>query len=93
MSRLSQAFPTCRDMSRLLSEAMDRRLAWHVRARMHAHLRICALCRAYRRQLSMLRHILRRDPARLSDEATSPHQGLSEEAKERIRRALDSSRP
>lgn len=93
MSRLVHLLPTCRDMSRLLSDAMDHRLPWHARAKMYAHLRICALCRAYQRQLSLLRAVLRHDPARLSDDATSAHRGLSLEAKERIRRVLDSFRP
>ena len=93
MSRPSRWFPTCQDMSRLLSDAMDTQLPWHLRARMHVHLRICALCDAYKRHLSLLRSILRHDRARTGDEATSQQPGLSPDAKERIQRALDSHRP
>ncbi|GKS59561.1 hypothetical protein YTPLAS18_30880 [Nitrospira sp.] len=93
MSHPSRWFPTCRDMSRLLSDAMDARLPWHVRARMHVHLRICTLCEAYQHHLALLRSVLRHDGApQIADTTTPPQSGLSAEAKERIRRTLDSSR-
>ena len=93
MSHPSRWLPTCRDMSRLLSDAMDTRLPWHLRARMYVHLRVCTLCEAYKQHLALLRSVLRHDRARqIVDEEASPRSGLSTEAKERIRRALDSSR-
>ena len=85
---------TCQEMARLLSDAMDHRLPWHVRIRMHVHLRMCQVCKSYQRQLVLLRHLLLdnlRHPRRSREAEPTVQPQLSAEAKERIRRALDSS--
>ena len=83
---------TCQDMSRLLSDAMDRSLPWHTRLRMRLHLRVCILCRQYQQQLTLLRNVLRKSDTKLheADRVNAP--ALSPEAKARIQRALDSHR-
>lgn len=78
-------------MARLLSESLDRTLPLHVRIRMYLHLRMCVLCTQYKRQLELLRRVLRKDGAKLIEADRPQKPSLSAEAKERIRRALDSS--
>lgn len=90
MSRRSSIIYTCQDMSRLLSDAMDRALPWHMRLRMRLHLRICLLCRQYKQQLTLLRDILRKSDNQLTDADHANAPSLSPEAKARIQRALDS---
>lgn len=70
--------PTCREMSRLLSEARDggRPIGWHMRV----HLGICAVCRRALAQFGILGAMVKKSPA------DGP--GLSAEAKDRLRRAL-----
>lgn len=70
--------PSCRDVSRLLSEARDtgRPLGMHTRL----HLAICDVCRRVLAQFEVLGAAARREPA------AGP--SLSAEAKERLRRAL-----
>lgn len=92
MSWLFRMLPTCRDMTRLLSDSMDRTLPVHIRLRMVLHLRMCVLCERYKRQLGLLRDVLRKDGARLIEVDRPQKPRLSAEAKERIRRAIDSSR-
>ena len=89
MSWLAHLAPTCQEMARLLSDAMDHRLPWHVRIRMHVHLWMCQVCRSYQHQLALLRNLLRRKSHSEAEPTAQPQ--LSAEAKERIRRALDSS--
>jgi hypothetical protein len=84
--------PTCRDMTRLLSDAMDRTLPFHVRMRMRLHLRICVACERYKHQLTLIRNLLRKDGAQLIDHYRPQKPCLSAEAKARIQRALDSHR-
>ena len=91
MSWVARLVPTCQEMSKLLSDALDQRLPWHIRARMFVHLRMCVLCEQYRDQLALLRRLLRRTYDSHSTGGPAPQPGLSDEAKERIRRALDSS--
>jgi hypothetical protein len=90
MSRRASLIYTCQDMSRLLSDAMDRTLPWHTRLRMQLHLRICLLCRQYQHQLTLLRAVLRKSGNQLTEAEHTHAPGLSPEAKARIQRALDS---
>jgi hypothetical protein len=93
MRWVARLLPTCQEMSKLVSDALDRRLPWHIRMRMFVHLRMCVLCEQYRHQLALLRRLLRLKYDSPSMGGQAPQPGLSDEAKERIRRALDSSHP
>ncbi|MBK9308141.1 MAG: zf-HC2 domain-containing protein [Nitrospira sp.] len=90
MSWLTHFLPTCQDMSQLLSDALDRRLPWPVRARMFIHLKICTVCEQYQRQLALLRRLLRQKDDSYPVDVRGSQPGLSDEAKGRIRRALES---
>lgn len=54
--------PTCRDMSELATDYMERALPWRVWLAAWWHLRLCGMCRAYYDQLGKLRHLVRRTP-------------------------------
>lgn len=54
------ALPTCRDMSELATDYMERALPWRVFLGAWWHLRLCAMCRAYYDQLGKLRRLLGR---------------------------------
>jgi len=71
--------PSCREVSRRLSEALDsgRPLGMHVRL----HLSLCEACRRVLAQFALLRHGAARAPE------TGP--SLSLEAKARLRRAVE----
>ncbi|NIF45438.1 zf-HC2 domain-containing protein [Burkholderia sp. Tr-862] len=45
----------CRDVTRLLSDALDRSLTLHERLQVRVHLPACSGCRAYRGQIAVLR--------------------------------------
>ncbi|RQR32685.1 MULTISPECIES: zf-HC2 domain-containing protein [unclassified Burkholderia] len=45
----------CRDVTRLLSDALDRSLTLHERMQVRVHLPTCSGCRAYRGQIALLR--------------------------------------
>lgn len=71
--------PSCREVSRLLSEALDsgRPLGMHVRI----HLSICDVCRRVLAQFELIRRGAARPP--------EGGPGLSPEAKARLRRSLE----
>ena len=79
---------SCKDVTRLLSESMDRSLPLGKRVGVRLHLLICTFCSRYERQLLLIRETVRRLAA--TDEARGSLAGesLSEEAKERIRSSL-----
>ncbi|RQZ19117.1 zf-HC2 domain-containing protein [Burkholderia sp. Bp9031] len=45
----------CRDVTRLLSDALDRSLTLYERMQVRVHLPACSGCRAYRGQIALLR--------------------------------------
>ncbi|MBN3831132.1 zf-HC2 domain-containing protein [Burkholderia sp. Ac-20344] len=45
----------CTDVTRLLSDALDRHLTLHERLQVRVHLPACSGCRAYREQIALLR--------------------------------------
>lgn len=77
--------PTCREVTRLQSDALDQNLPFSKRAGLRLHLLVCSWCRRYAKQIRFLREALRNHPGELH-EASS--QGLSPEARERLKRAL-----
>ena len=77
--------PTCRDASRLQSEALDEHLSFSKRLGLSLHLLICKWCRRYGKQIRFLRDAAHEHPENLSDAVP---QKLSNEARERIKRRL-----
>lgn len=57
---LARITPSCRDVTRLASESMDRMLPWSTRLSLQIHCWICEACARYRRQLLMVRDTMRR---------------------------------
>lgn len=53
---------TCKEATRLMSEAQDRKLGVAERLQIELHLAICNGCRNFRRQLDFLRAACRRLP-------------------------------
>jgi predicted anti-sigma-YlaC factor YlaD len=51
---------TCKEVSRLISEGLDRRLGWSERVRVRIHLAICDGCTNFKKQMHFLRKALSR---------------------------------
>jgi hypothetical protein len=83
--------PPCKDMTRLLSEAMDRPLPLGIRLKMRLHFLICKWCERYKNQLLFLRQALRRNPHELQSEDPASSTSLSPEAKDRLKRVIRNS--
>lgn len=83
--------PSCKDMTRLLSDAMDRPLPVGIRIKMRLHFLICKWCERYKNQLFFLRQALRRNPHESGDEVATSSTSLSPEAKDRLTRAIRNS--
>lgn len=54
--------PTCREVHRLVSESMDRKLTVVERGRKHVHLMVCAACTRFSGQMDLLRQAVRGAP-------------------------------
>lgn len=76
---------TCKEISKLVSESFDRELSLRERMAMQVHLMMCSLCRTYSHQVGQLRSILKG-----AAKSAPPPEPLSDEARQRIKQALDS---
>ncbi len=52
--------PTCREVHRLVSEGMDRKLTFVERARIRLHLVVCEACTRFNRQMALIRGAMQR---------------------------------
>ena len=88
---LLRRLPTCKQMAVVMSESMERPLTLRERVLLRMHLWICVWCVWYLEHLRVLRDTLRTrgDAERTDDDAAEIH--LSREARERIKRALESN--
>jgi len=77
--------PTCQQVSRLQSDALDQPLSLPKRFGLRLHLLVCKWCRRYGRQIRFLRRAIHERPDAVN-EATP--RTLSPEARERFKRAL-----
>jgi hypothetical protein len=75
----------CREVTRLVSQSMDTRLAWHQRLAMRFHLLYCVWCRRYAAQILFLRRAAKNLPAETSDSCAPK---LSPEAKDQMSQRL-----
>ena len=73
----------CREITKLVSESMERPLPWYRRLEVRVHLMMCGLCRGFAKHAKLLRNALRRHPERFEmSEDELP--GLSSEARQQI---------
>ncbi len=52
--------PSCKEVSKLLSQAQDRRLGWREKLGLELHLKLCDGCNNFRRQLDFIRAAVQR---------------------------------
>lgn len=52
--------PTCKEVHRLTSEGLDRKLSLVERARVRVHLLVCVACRNFTSQMDLIRRAMHR---------------------------------
>jgi hypothetical protein len=78
----------CRDISKLVSESMERKLSFRERVQLAMHLAMCRLCAGFARQIRLLRTAARQDAERIAVTNSDRETRLSPEARQRIKAAL-----
>lgn len=76
----------CKEVSRRVSESMDRNLPLYQRMLIRMHLMMCKYCTRFRRQVMILREFCR--SRHLDEHVLDSAATLSPDARERIRKAL-----
>jgi predicted anti-sigma-YlaC factor YlaD len=80
----------CREASALIAEGADRELTRSERLALRLHLAYCSSCRRFRKQLAFLRRLWTELERRLTTGEVPLEESLSESARERIQRMIDS---
>jgi hypothetical protein len=83
---MSHWMHNCKEVTRMVSESMDRKLPLHQRMGIRVHLFMCKFCSRYRKQLLILREAMRLQDKYV--EETIPSLTLAPEARERIKRSF-----
>ena len=83
---MSHWMHNCKEVTRMVSESMDRKLPLHQRMGIRVHLLMCKFCSRYRKQLLILREAMRLQESYVQD--TKPSFALHPEARERIKRSF-----
>jgi hypothetical protein len=80
--------PSCKEVVRLLSDAMDRPIPLHRRIALRLHLLTCTWCLRYKEQIALIRSLLRStEPGpSIHDLPQGPGVRLSDETRERLKR-------
>jgi hypothetical protein len=89
MKILSNLAPNCREAARLQSAALDGKLPLLQRVGLRIHLVLCVWCRRYGQQIRLLHFACGR---RGEDQFEVQARELPDEARKRIKRALESAK-
>lgn len=77
----------CGEVTRLVSESLDRKLPLHQRMGIRIHLFMCKFCSRYRKQLLLMKEVF--TCCKESDCSEDIYEPLPEEAKERMKHLLN----
>jgi len=85
---LARRLPSCKEVTRMASESMERKLPLRQRLEVKLHLLVCSLCMRYVKQLQLMREVAHQHNAKIKDGVVSPHSALSAKIRERMKRSL-----
>ena len=82
---ISATTPRCTEVTRILSQGMDKPLPLTTRLNLRFHYLMCSFCERYEKQLHYMRKTARSFPECVGDTSIEK---LPDDAKERLKRAL-----
>ncbi len=81
---------TCKQASQLISQSLDQPLSFPQRLQLKMHLFLCGACSRFKQQLQQLRTALQQLRNQIENDSTIQ---LTPEAKDRIKREINSHQP
>jgi hypothetical protein len=86
---LARRLPECTELVQVMSQSLERDLTLRERAVLRLHYLYCGYCLSYLKSLRFMRDAAREKAGRVEAGEAPPGPGLSPEARDRIRRALE----
>jgi hypothetical protein len=84
---LGRRLPTCEQVLPVLSQSLERKLTLRERVTLKLHFLICVYCVRYLRQLRLMRAAVRARSEQIEEDSSAS--ALPEDARERLKRALE----
>ncbi|MDP6555245.1 MAG: hypothetical protein QGF59_17315 [Pirellulaceae bacterium] len=78
----------CKQVSRLVSESLDRKLSLWQRLNLWMHLSLCRFCAGFYSDIKHLHRAAERHAEEIENDSGSPDEFLSPDARRRIKQAL-----
>lgn len=85
-------FLSCKQATRLASDARQRKLTLSENFRLRLHMRLCLMCRRWEDQVALVEDLLEEYPEVLESPVSPLKMSLPEDAKEQMREALQRAR-
>ena len=85
---LLRRLPACKETVAVISQSMERRLTLRERVLLKLHVWVCSWCLWYMEHLLRIRETIRSQDGTPSESQLSVVPGLSDEARERLKRKL-----
>ncbi|HWT03734.1 MAG TPA: hypothetical protein VN256_26025 [Pyrinomonadaceae bacterium] len=86
---LGRRLPTCEEVLPVLSQSLERKLTLRERVTLRLHFLICVYCLRYLKQLRLMRASVRARSEQIETGDSAPAPALPEDARERLKRALE----
>jgi hypothetical protein len=85
---LAHRLPPCKDVTQMVSDAMERKLPLRRRLEVRLHFLICVYCLRYFKQLQFMQEAAQQHATQIERGETAPTRSLPPEARERLKRSL-----
>lgn len=82
---------SCKQVSQIVSESLDKKLPFLTRVQLWMHLGMCGLCARFRKNMIRVDQSAKNYAKDLERDVNSDGPELSEESRERLKSALESS--
>lgn len=81
---------SCKEVSKLVSESLDRKLSWWQRINLWMHLGMCGLCSRFRKDMIHLHEETQQHAEEIEQDTADADVKLSDDSRDRMKRLLES---